>query len=731
IVLFSSKNLDPARLPEETNPFANLMMVKHWLGFPRGGNRTDPPPTGVFTSVGPFGDSWQRTLTMKTAMGGTEPILQRLTTMTPYGIQLAAVDFRWTEYFLLNELDHGLVRDLLLKHRDFKESAGAPDLEKRMKLHQFFVQAKWYQDADKELDRTLKDIPTAKARVETARTALRDLQAQEVLDEANRAVGSGQFRLASELLKGIPPEGLGNVTVKVNTAKVRFDNLTKQWDLAQRFLYALPENVLGPNAEILCEAAEAIRNDLYIEGLDRLEPFINLAEQAAKAQQLGRIPAQKAEELLSLAVTGWLLGKESAETKPETARKLWKARNFVLTYVRTHNVPARRRMLEAYQKDEPVELEELARIVAVLPPPEPGDKVTPEPQERRTALANNNNRAPANYVLQLPLEYRHGRPYPLLVVMHNTGERAQAIFDRYKYWANRNGYILASVDWETIPGAYNYSAEEHYRVLDAIRDIKQHYHVDSDRIFLGGFAEGGNVAWDVGTAQPDMFAGITGITAQPRMTYVRPLWPNAKYLPFYLVGGEMAGDAPKQTMMVVGEWLSKGFPALYCFYRGRGTEWFGGELPFMFDWMKTKQRAKGWPDLGSPNVGQDGVECFHTMRNEDSRFYWITADKIAERNLHENKPKGASALPARIQATIKAGNQIVFYTVGVKEASLWFGPGMIDFTKPVSVFLKGIVRGGEHTIKQTLKPDLAVMMEDLYDRWDQQRVFFCKWTINP
>src|SRR5262249_51576324 len=155
---------------------------------------------------------------------------------------------------------------------------------------------------------------------------------QELLDEANRAVSAGQFQLALELLKGIPQAGLGSVTVKVNTARVRFQNLTKQWDFANRFLHTLPEDVIGPNAEMLCQAAQAIRDDLYVEGLDRLEPFINLAEQAERAQKQGRIPAQKAEELLSLAVTGWLLGKESAETKPDAARKLWKARNFVLTY---------------------------------------------------------------------------------------------------------------------------------------------------------------------------------------------------------------------------------------------------------------------------------------------------------------------------------------------------------------------------------------------------------------
>jgi hypothetical protein len=600
-----------------------------------------------------------------------------------------------------------------------------------MKLHKFFVQAKWYADAEKELDLLIKAVPDSKERVDKAREALRELQAEELLKQADRGVAAGQIRLAQALVQAIPQSGLGNVTVKVNTARVKFQNLEKQWAQAERYLRALSEEVRGPNAEILSEAAGEIRDDLYVEGLDRLEPFINLAEQDERAKKDGRIQAQKSEELLALAITGWLLGKESAEPKPDAARKLWKARDFILAYQRSHNIQMRRKMLEMYQKDEPVEIEELARIIAMSPPPDADSMTAPTMTERQTNIPNA-NRAPVSYTLQLPLEYRHGRPYPLLVVLHGGSERAPQIAERYSYWAKLNGFILASVDWSGVNSTnYEYTADEHQRVLDAIRDVRLHYHVDCDRIFLSGFAEGANAACDIGLSHPDMFAGVSLISCMPKMGMMLPMWGNAKYLPFYMVTGDMAGDAPKNNQRLVSEWITKGFPAMHVLYRGRGTEWFPGEIPNIFEWMMRKVRSKGYPDLGTYPVGMEGAEAFQTMRNEDNRFYWVTAEKINEKYLYENRGKGNAVVPARIQATIMPGNQIRLYTVGIKEASLWFAPGMIDFTKPLSISYRGTVRERTQTIKTPLKPDLTTMMEDFYIRGDPLRLFVTQLQITP
>ena len=70
------------------------------------------------------------------------------------------------------------------------------------------------------------------------------------------------------------------------------------------------------------------------EDARRLEAFLSLAQQAERDQKLKKKPAQNPAQLLSLAVTGWLQGKDSAEAKPEAARRLWAARQFVLEFSR-------------------------------------------------------------------------------------------------------------------------------------------------------------------------------------------------------------------------------------------------------------------------------------------------------------------------------------------------------------------------------------------------------------
>src|SRR5262249_35736400 len=152
-------------------------------------------------------------------------------------------------------------------------------------------------------------------------------------------------------LQRIPKEGLpAELSVSVNTLRVKVDAILKQWESAYLYLRRLPGEAGGETAEILCEAAAAIRDGLYVEGLDRLEPFLSLAEQADRAKAANRAPAQNPEELLALAVTGWLLGKEQAEKKPEVAAKLWRARQFAMEYLAISNPRLRAQLLEQYQK---------------------------------------------------------------------------------------------------------------------------------------------------------------------------------------------------------------------------------------------------------------------------------------------------------------------------------------------------------------------------------------------
>ena len=727
--IFSTKNLDPGRPPENTHIRAEHIILER--EYPR--SIHGAPPAGEMRGTTPFNERGERTLNMMTALG-PQPIRQRVTNLSPYHMRLDAVEFNWATFFLTQEMDPQVVLRLAKQFDKIAEKDDKPNLEKRLLLIKFLNQCKWYEQAEKEIDRLESDLPKEGKSVAEARENLRQLRAMQLAEEADTSLRAGQLRLAQALLDRVPAGALsGPVNIQVNATRVKIANIVKQMADAQRFLQQLPDEAKGECAEILCEAAAAIRADLYVDGLDRLEPFLSLAEQAERAAEQGRVPAQRPEQLLALAVTGWLLGKESAETKPEVARKLWKARSFALECLATASPRSRNLRSQRYQRDEPVEIEELARVISMLPPPEPEEKIVDEPVKRQTGTALANRR-PVEYWVQTPLDYRHGQPCPMLVILHHRGISSEKFMTGYSLFCKRHGYLLVSVDWDDgAGGAYEYTTDEHLRVLDAIRDVKQHYHVDADRIFLHGFGEGANAAFDIGLSHPDQFAGVLPMSSQPKLSATLPLWTNAMNLPFYVVTGDLAGDAPKNILRITQEWITKGFPTLSVFYRGRGVDWFGGELPFMFEWMAHKKRANPFPELGHYPVNRDGAEAYHMMRANDNRYYWISSDSIDERYTYEHKKPKSDVIPARLQGTVSAGNQIRVYTIGLKQVTLSFGPGMIDYDKPVTVKLVGL-RGDSAapwSSKVPLRPDLALMMDDLFERCDTRRPVFVQVRLVP
>src|SRR5207247_1309522 len=109
--------------------------------------------------------------------------------------------------------------------------------------------------------------------------------------------------------------------------------------------------------------------------------------------------------------------------------------------------------------------------------------------------------------------------------------------------------------------------------------------------FMFGYANAGVMAYDVGLLYPDWFAGVAVMCGRPRNP--KPFRNNAQVLPFYVVDGEMNGRGPEENRELFHAWMPRGFPGLYVEYKGRGFEYFRGEMPYIFDWMSRKTRALG------------------------------------------------------------------------------------------------------------------------------------------
>ena len=188
--------------------------------------------------------------------------------------------------------------------------------------------------------------------------------------------------------------------------------------------------------------------------------------------------------------------------------------------------------------------------------------------------------------------------------------------------AARYGYIVIAPAWtEEHQKRYGYSAREHAAVLNSLRDACRRFSIDTDRVYLSGQSIGGDAAWDIGLAHPDLWAGVIPIVAQSDR-YCTFYWENARYVPFYVVAGELdGGKMVNNAHSTLDRWLRYGFNATVVEYRGRGHEDFYDEILRMFDWMSRFRR----------NFFPREFAC-ETMRSWDNFFWWVEVEGLPPRS---------------------------------------------------------------------------------------------------
>jgi pimeloyl-ACP methyl ester carboxylesterase len=702
-------------------------------------------PSGQYAGFGPWDDKWDRVVKLDSSRGRIE-IAQHLSILTPYFARIDARRYNWSPHYLMRELDPETVLPLVRQHPDVKSAKKGDAVARRFRVFHFEIQAGWYDQALTELDGILKDFPGEKEKVETARTQLKKLVLARFVDRIEQANRVGRHQWAQARLASLPQQDLDDkLLLRIRALEATYETVGKSLSLARRLLAELPPRVADTNLrELFVEAAKAIDDELCPDNVSRLDSFLKLAEFNKDRDE------HPPEQLLSLAVSGWLLGNRAAENKVEAAVRLWKTRRFVLEYQKTHDLAARQHMLSTYQRDAGIEFDELAQLAGFLPPPEPlqmqldvgpggvgnlpffpaatflalstVQKYMPVPQFELQPSLPWNFRKSATYFVRLPPEYHAGRSYPVLFVLHEGGQKPEDMLKRWGELAALNGYFLVAPEWErSIRHRYEYSTQEHAAVVDVLRDLQRHFQIDSDRVFLAGFGEGGNMAYDVGLSHPDLFAGVLPMGAGPRY-FAKSYWQNGQYLPFYVVGGDMDGEGAKDNARQFEQWIAHGYPAVYVEYKGRGREWFEGELLNSFDWMGRKKRSGAFPELGRTGTGKLFGDEFQSMRPTDNRFYWLAGQDLNERHTNNAENWNSQTAAASLAARIADGNQINVTARGFRRVTVWFGQGMIDWNKPVSfnVNLRPALSN------RKIVPNVETLLEDLYLRGDKQRIFWAK-----
>ena len=240
--------------------------------------------------------------------------------------------------------------------------------------------------------------------------------------------------------------------------------------------------------------------------------------------------------------------------------------------------------------------------------------------------------------------------------------------------ASRHGYIVIAPEWtEEHQKQYNYSAREHAAVLNSLRDACRRFSIDTDRVYLSGYSMGGDAAWDIGLAHPDLWAGVIPISAQSDR-YCNFYWENAKYVPFYVVLGELDGAKLTKNALDLDRYLKRGYDATVVEYEGRGHDDFHEEILRIFDWMGRFRR----------NFFPREFAC-STMRDWDSFFWWVELDGMPPRSQIDpaDWPPPSGTRPAQVKGTILNNN--INIRTGSAQVSVWVSPQMVDFKQRVNI----------------------------------------------
>jgi pimeloyl-ACP methyl ester carboxylesterase len=526
---------------------------------------------------------------------------------------------------------------------------------------------------------------------------------------------AGQHLLAMSMCNNFPVEGVaGETRLKVGDILKQYEELKVQGDrvlsLIDEYIAALPND---RQKDEIAPIREEIATDLSIHNLDRFADFIRLADDEK----------MKPDQKLSLAISGWFLGGGEATENLSVAIALYSVRNLIADYMRSTHEGQRAQILADLEKYEGGTPRYVARLMAMMKPPvetEGAEKLPPGTFE--ISVPGPSGEANVTYFVQLPPEYNPYRRYPAVVTLHSA---MTTPLQQIAWWAgdyqekqkmrlgqaSRRGYIVIAPKWgREHQTKYDFSAQEHAAVMFSVRDALQRFSIDTDKVFLSGHSMGGDAAWDIALAHPDVWAGVMPIGASTEK-YILRYYGNGKYVPLYYVAGEMDGDRFAKCSQVLDKYLKYvGYDAVVVQYQGRGHEHFYDDIQNMFGWMEYHRRDPLPKDFA----------CV-SMRPWDNFFWWVEIDNI---------PPKLTVLPAAWPAK-GAGNAVVdaklnsATSISVKasagcKVTLYLTPEMVNFENRFTV----TVNGSSKNI--TTQPSLQVLLEDARTRGDRLHPFWQK-----
>ncbi len=242
-------------------------------------------------------------------------------------------------------------------------------------------------------------------------------------------------------------------------------------------------------------------------------------------------------------------------------------------------------------------------------------------------------------VVDVPEDYDHHESYPVIVAAHAAGQSPTAMLDMLQPATEKLDAIVISGDengyWDaaSLTGGYQW--------------ILQNYAVDTERVYITGYVEGGYWSMLIGLGNPGMFAGAIAIGSSGS-TLNDPEWENIQVTPVAVILGDQDPDYTDVSNLL-NEMDAAGCDLLRIDKEGVGRYGdYYSSLEFADDWLLCWTHVTGesvannvpaleYPDRNGNSVapvmsfswrGISNAEQYELEVSSDSEFNSVVATEL-------------------------------------------------------------------------------------------------------
>lgn len=549
---------------------------------------------------------------------------------------------------------------------------------------------------------------------------IREEIARQITRELEQRRDLGQHKLAANGARVLTRDNLTPETV------VRVERLEKDYNAVDQRIEAvrasLPSLVAGINDEPLRESVTLISRTVLGElNPDTIDRF---AAYEIVAGTPGDIPN---DEILGMALSGWLLGAENTVRNLNDVVSLFEARELILDYMNTsqEEVGVRLALAERISALEGLGVDRVAAMVKNLP-------AFAELQIEFSDVSKGGHftidatDGALGAVGCVPPEYHESRQYPVLIAMHGPFDDASRHLSYLRAIAENRGYILVAPDWskktgdvsDVPPTSYATSAEFHRQFLGLMLRLKQNLRIDDDRVFISGHSFGGDVAMDLASSHPDLFAGLISIcgTGSRHLQWTAS---NAIQMPWYIVIGDAQAGwfdrmGPLSAKLFKRDTEMKiVFDATFIKYPSRGLEIYHEEFSSIFDWMSRYRRNRA-PEKIYANL----------LRSTDLHWSWVRLKglppQFAQLDAEASTPN-ATYRPAELNLQSDDSNLIRIRSTPA-DVTILLSPDLknLNLEKPIRIY------NGRKNISVDYDPEVVHLLDELYSTGDRARLCYMR-----